>query len=58
MGDELRTRFMRARLAALLEHELRENDSDARLHVAIAPRLGYFVAIDNGHSMTIRLVQE
>jgi hypothetical protein len=59
MGDELRTKFMRARLAAILEHELRENGHvHARSYVAIAPRLGYFMAIGNGDSLTIRLVQE
>lgn len=59
MGEELRTRFMRARLAAMLEHELRENgNSHARSHVAIVPRMGYLVAIGDGDSVTIRLVQE
>jgi len=46
-------------LAAIIEHELRENGHNhVRSHVAIAPRLGYFVAIGNEDSMTIRLVQE
>jgi hypothetical protein len=59
MGDELRSRFTRARLAAILEHELRESGNiDARPHVAIVPRMGYLVTIGNGDSLTIRLVQE
>ena len=59
METELRTRFMRARLAAILEHELRESgNQQARFHVAIVPRMGYFVAIGDGDSLTIRLVQE
>ena len=59
MADELKSRFMRARLAAIVEHELREGGSeDARSHVAIVPRLGYLVTIGNGDSTTIRLVQD
>jgi hypothetical protein len=59
MGDELKTRFVRARLAAILEHELRESgNTHLRSYVAIAPRLGYFVAIGNEDSLTIRLVHE
>jgi uncharacterized protein YmfQ (DUF2313 family) len=58
MRDELRTKFVRARLAAILEHELRESGVQARSYVAIAPRLGYFVAINDEDSFTIRLVQE
>ena len=60
METELRTRFMRARLlAAILEHELRESGNhQARFHVAFVPRMGYFVAIGDGDSLTIRLVQE
>ena len=50
---------MRARLAALLEHELNENGSNsARSHVAIVPQMGYLVAIGDGDSLTIRLVEE
>jgi len=46
-------------LAAIVEHELRENgNTHVRSHVAIAPRLGYFVAIGDEDSLTIRLVQE
>ena len=60
MADDLRTKFMRARLAAILEHELRESGrSHARSHVAIAPEMGYIVAIDNKEeNVTIRLVEE
>ena len=59
MKDELRTRFVRARLAAIVEHELREKGHDhAHSHVAIVPEMGYLVAIGNGDSLTIRLVQE
>ena len=59
MGDELRRRFMRARLAAILDHELCENgNTKARSHVAIVPQMGYLVAIDEGDSLTIRLVEE
>jgi hypothetical protein len=59
MADELKKRFMRARLAAILEHELREGDNiGASSHVAIAPRLGYIVAIGDGESTTIRLIEE
>jgi hypothetical protein len=59
MGDELRRRFMRARLAAILDHELNENGStNARSHVAIVPQMGYLVAIGDGDSLTIRLVEE
>jgi hypothetical protein len=46
-------------LAAILEHELREGGNhEANSHVAIVPELGYIVAIDNGDSLTIRLVEE
>jgi len=46
-------------LAAILEHELREGGNhEANPHVAIVPQLGYIVAIDNGDSVTIRLVEE
>jgi hypothetical protein len=59
MGDELKNRFTRARLAAILKHELRESGYvDAQPHVAIVPRMGYLIAIGNGDSLTIRLVQE
>jgi hypothetical protein len=59
MSDELKPRFVRARLAAILEHELREGGThEANSHVAIVPELGYIVAIDNGDSLTIRLVEE
>jgi len=59
MGDELKRKFMRARLAAILDHELSENgNTNARSHVAIVPRMGYLVAIDEGDSLTIRLVEE
>ena len=59
MGDELRRRFTRARLAAILEHELRESGNrDAHPHVAIVPQHGYLVAIGDGDSLTIRLVEE
>jgi len=58
MGDELRQRFMRARLKAISEHELREEGYlNASSHVEIVPRLGYFVAIGRGDNMTIRLVE-
>lgn len=50
---------MRARLAAILEHELAENgNNSARSHVAIVPQMGYLVAIGEGDSLTIRLVEE
>jgi hypothetical protein len=59
MADELKSRFMRARLAAIVEYELREGgNSHASSHVAIVPRMGYLVAIGNGDSMTIRLIEE
>ena len=59
MGDDLRQRFTRARLKAILEHELREEGRHgASSHVEIVPRLGYFVAIGHGDDLTIRLVQE
>ncbi len=59
MADELRRRFTRARLAAILEHELRESGNrHARPHVAIVPQHGYLVAIGDGDSLTIRLVEE
>ena len=59
MADELKVRFTRARLAAIVEHELREGgNEEARSHVAIVPRLGYLVTIGNGDSTTIRLIQE
>lgn len=50
---------MRARLAAILKHELHERgDSEAHSHVAIVPRMGYLVVIGYGESLTIRLVVE
>ena len=59
MADELKTKFMRARLAAILAHELRERGNhNADSHVAIVPHMGYLVAIGNGDSVTIRLVEE
>jgi hypothetical protein len=59
MADELRTRFTRARLAAIVGHKLREDGHcQASSHVAIVPKMGYLVAIDNGDSVTIRLVEE
>jgi hypothetical protein len=59
MGDELRRRFTRARLAAILKHELRESGNvAARSDVAIVPRMGYLVSIDNGESLTVRIVDE
>jgi hypothetical protein len=59
MTDELKPRFVRARLAAILEHELREGGNhEVNSHVAIVPQLGYIVAIDDGDSVTIRLVEE
>ena len=59
MGEELKQKFTRARLKAILEYELREEGRhDATSHVEIVPRLGYFVAIGHGDDLTIRLVQE
>ena len=59
MADELRAKFMRARLAAILEHELRESGhTHVRSHVAIVPEMGYFVAIHNHEDVTIRLIEE
>jgi hypothetical protein len=58
MTEELRQKFVRARLAAILEHELREEGCiHARSHVAIVPEMGYLVAIGREDSMTIRLVE-
>jgi hypothetical protein len=43
----------------MLEYELRENGKHhARPHVAIVPQHGYLVAIGDGESLTIRLVEE
>jgi hypothetical protein len=58
LAEELRRRFMRARLAAILEHELRESGRRARPHVAIVPQHGYLIAIGDGESLTIRLVED
>jgi len=59
MRDDLRAKFMRARLAAILKHELRESGcTHVRSHVAIVPEMGYFVAIDDHEDVTIRLVEE
>ena len=59
MADELRRRFTQARLAAILEYELKETGNHhARPHVAIVPQHGYLVAIGDGDSVTIRLVEE
>lgn len=58
MTEELRQRFVRARLAAILQHELREEGYlDASSHVAIVPSMGYLVAIGRGDYLTIRLVE-
>ena len=59
MAEELKSRFVRARLAAMLEHELREGGKSlATSHVAIVPQMGYLVAIGNEDSVTIRLVED
>ena len=59
MAEELRARFTRARLAAIIEHKLREDGNcQASSHVAIVPKMGYLVAIDNRDTLTIRLVEE
>ncbi len=59
MTDDLKRRFTRARLAAILEHELHEaGHRQARSHVAIVPRMGYLVAIHDSDSLTIRLIEE
>jgi hypothetical protein len=59
MAEELRTRFTRATLAAIVEHELRENGSGhASSHVTIVPQMGYLVAINKEDVVTIRLVEE
>ncbi|NYF91774.1 hypothetical protein RBB79_19100 [Tunturiibacter empetritectus] len=59
MAEELKSRFTRARLAAIVEHELREDGNcQASSHVVIVPQVGYLVAIENGESVTIRLVEE
>jgi hypothetical protein len=43
----------------MLEYELREKGKHhARSHVAIVPQHGYLVAIGDGESLTIRLVEE
>ena len=58
VGEELRQKFTRARLKAILEHELREEGRhEANSHVEIVPSLGYFVAIGHGDDVTIRLVE-
>jgi len=58
MAEELRQKFVRARLAAILQHELREEGYlRADSHVAIVPQMGYLVAIGRGESVTIRLVE-
>jgi|HubBroStandDraft_6_1064221.scaffolds.fasta_scaffold3142595_1 hypothetical protein len=50
---------MRARLAAILEHELQESGKrHARPHVAIVPQKGYLIAIGDGDLLTIRLVED
>jgi hypothetical protein len=59
MSDELKQRIIRARLKAILEHELREEGRhEASSHIEIVPRLGYLIAIGHGDDLTIRLVQE
>jgi hypothetical protein len=59
LADELRRRFTRARLAAILDHQLKETGKyHARSHVAIVPQHGYLVTIGDGDSLTIRLVEE
>jgi hypothetical protein len=59
MAEELRTRFTRARLAAIVQHKLHEDGNcHASSNVAIVPQLGYLVSIDNGDSVTVRLVEE
>jgi hypothetical protein len=59
MRAELKRRFIRARLRAILERALRlEGRAEASSHIEIVPRLGYLVAIGHGDDFTIRLVQE
>jgi hypothetical protein len=57
--DQLKQRFTRARLKAILDHDLREaGHHEAASHVEIVPRMGYLVAIGHGEALTIRLVEE
>lgn len=59
MSDELKQRFIRARLKTILEHELGKRDATKLApHIEIVPRLGYLIAIGDGDDLTIRLVQE
>jgi hypothetical protein len=59
MAEELKRRFTRARLAAIVEHDLQElGHSEAHSHVSIVPHMGYLVAIEHGDVATIRLVEE
>jgi hypothetical protein len=59
LAEELRRRFARARLAAILAFELKETGKQhARSHVSIVPQHGYLVAIGDGENVTIRLVEE
>jgi hypothetical protein len=59
LAEELRRRFTRARLAAMLEHELRETGRHhIRSHVSIIPQHGYLVAMGDGEAVTIRLIEE
>jgi hypothetical protein len=59
LADELRRKFTRARLAAILDFELRETGKHHALsHVAIVPHHGYLLTVGDGESVTIRLVEE
>jgi hypothetical protein len=57
-AEELRQRFVGARMAAILRHELREQGYlSASADVAVATNMGYVVAIGRGASLTLRLVE-
>jgi hypothetical protein len=59
MAEEMKARFTRARLAAIVQHELRDGGHHrAHSHVAIAPQMGYLIMIEDDDLVTIRLVEE
>jgi hypothetical protein len=59
LRDELKTKFMRARLAAILQCELRESGrSHIQSDVAIVPEMGYLVSLHSHEDVTIRLIEE
>jgi hypothetical protein len=55
MSDELKQLIIRAKLKAILEHELREEGRhEAISHIEVVPRLGYLIVIGYGDNLTIR----